>query len=79
MSLYTARYGQMRSYSESRFAVAYERGFQAHPQQPWGLTNSPAADGYWDAQTVADATAASAAAAHLAAHHDHRQEDVCTA
>ena len=80
MSLYTARCGQRRTYPTSAQAVAYERAYAAHPAQPWGLPQSPAIDGYWDAQTVADQITARADAAHIAAHHDHRQEDfVCAA
>ena len=79
MSLYAARNGQNRAYPTSAQAVAYERAYAAHPAQPWGLPQSPAIDGYWDAQTAADAITARATAAHVAAHHDHRQEDVCTA
>ena len=80
MSAYAARTGQRSTDPTSAQAVAYERAYAAHPAQPWGLPASPAIDGYWDAQTAADATAAIATAEHVAAHHDHRQEDfVCAA
>ena len=49
---YRARVGQKRAYPTSAEAVAYERGFNDFPSQPWGLCDGPAMDGYRDAESV---------------------------
>ena len=47
--LFPARIGKRRAFSTTQEAVAYERGFAAHPTQPWGLPDSSAMQGYLDA------------------------------
>ena len=56
--LFHARVGKRRAFATTQQAVAYERGFAAHPTQPWGLPNSSAMQGYLDADPtqIDDAT-----------------------
>ena len=49
---YRARVGQKRAYLTSAEAVAYERGFNDFPSQPWGPCAGPAMDGYRDAASA---------------------------
>jgi len=49
---YHARVGQQRAYSTSAHAVAYERGFNDFPSQPWGLCDGPAMEGFRDAASA---------------------------
>ena len=54
-TVYRARVGLRRAFSTSAQAVAYERGYENFPTQPWGLGDSPAMRGYCDAeQALAD-------------------------
>ena len=46
---FRARVGKRRAFATTQQAVAYERGFAAHPTQPWGLPDSSAMQGYLDA------------------------------
>lgn len=54
-TVYRARVGQRRAFATSAQAVAYERGYENFPSQPWGLSDSPAMQGWSDAeQALAD-------------------------
>ena len=47
--LFHARVGKRRAFATTQQAVAYERGFAAHPIEPWGLPDSSAMQGFLDA------------------------------
>ena len=65
---FSARVGNRPAFATSQEAVAYERAFADYPNQPWGLSESPAMDGYRAAEW-----------AHAeAAHTERRAVDVLT-
>jgi hypothetical protein len=49
---FRARCGKRPSFATSAEQVAYERGFNDFPSQPWGLPDSPAMQGYLDAELM---------------------------
>ena len=49
-TVYRARVGRKPAFATSADAVAYERGFEQFPIEPWGLPGSPRMQGYRDAE-----------------------------
>lgn len=50
--LFNARVGKRTAFRTTQEAVQYERGFASFPTQPWGLPDSPAMRGYFDAEVA---------------------------
>jgi hypothetical protein len=56
---FRARVGKCPSFTTSADQVAYERAYRDFPNQPWGMADGPAMQGYIDAeQAHADALSA---------------------
>ena len=49
-TVFHARVGTRPAFATSQDAVAYERAFAAYPNQPWGMSESSAMQGYRDAE-----------------------------
>jgi hypothetical protein len=47
---FQARVGERPTFRTSLEAVQYERGFNEHPNQPWGIFKSPRMQGFHDAE-----------------------------
>lgn len=69
-TVYRARVGKRTAFPSSYDAGQYERGFASFPTQPWGLADSPAMQGYLDAEAEA--------AARLAAQPERRDFEIAS-